>query len=271
MGLVHFGEHCLDVRLVAFDKDGTLFNFHDSWRPRFLAAADCLLSQFANRTEMEAELFRALGYNAAAGTFCENGTFGTGTSIATVRAAATVLHMYSRPTLPWNSCEQLVKLRFAPILSNPGDSVPVTDLVSLLSSLRDNGVRVAVITSDDRAPTEAELAGFGLSRFVDYRGCGDSPGRQKPAPDLLLEGARLLDVSLAQTVVVGDSAADLLMARAAEAGLAVGVLTGVGSRETLSTLADVVLNSIAEIRVGASVPDEPQCEPDRSSSRSREL
>ena len=128
-----------------------------------------------------------------------------------------------------------------------------------------------MITSDDRSPTEAALASFGLSRFVDFLGCGDSAGRHKPAPDMLLAAAKLLDVSLAQTVVIGDSATDLHMARAAEAGLAVGVLTGVGSRETLSPLADVILDSIAEIRVGGSLPSEPLPGPDRSSDRPGEL
>ena len=92
MGLVHFGEQRFDARLVAFDKDGTLFSFHASWRPSFLEAVDRLLSQFQNRDEIEAALFHRLGYNAAEGTFGEDGTFGTATSSETVRAAATVLH-----------------------------------------------------------------------------------------------------------------------------------------------------------------------------------
>ena len=69
MGLVYFGERCFDASLVAFDKDGTLFNFHASWRPRFIRAVDQLVSQFPNRTELQAELFRILGYDAAVGTF----------------------------------------------------------------------------------------------------------------------------------------------------------------------------------------------------------
>ena len=251
MGTIYFGEHCFDASLVVFDKDGTLFDFHASWRPRFLEAADRLLSLFSNRTEIQAELFRTLGYNAAEGTFGEDGPFATATSDATVHAAATVLHQCSRPTLPWYRCEQLVRGKFAPILAESGDLSPVTELAALFASLRESGVRVAVITSDDSGPTEATLAKFGLTNWVDYIGCGDSPGRHKPAPDLLLAAAAQLDVSLAKTVVVGDAAADLLMARAAGAGLAVGVLTGVGSRETLGPLADLVLDSIGEMQVGA--------------------
>ena len=271
MGLVYFGEHCFDASLIAFDKDGTLFDFHASWRPRFLEAAERLLSRLTNQTEMRDALFRTLGYNASDGTFEEDGPFATATSEATVYAAATVLHQYSRPTLSWHQCEQLVRAEFAPLLADPIEHLPVRELAPLFFSLHEQGVRVAVITSDDRAPTEATLAKFGVSRLVDYIGCGDSPGRHKPAPDLLLAAAKLLDVSPAQSVVVGDSAADLQMARAAGAGLAVGVLTGAGSRETLGPMADVVLYSIAEIRVGVSPPDERLRGPDRSSDRPSEL
>ncbi|MDE0198830.1 MAG: HAD family hydrolase [Caldilineaceae bacterium] len=271
MGLVYFGEHCFDTSLIAFDKDGTLFDFNASWRPRFLEAAERLLYRFSNRTEMQDALFRTLGYNASDGTFGEDGPFATATSEATAYAAATVLHQYSRPTLPWHQCEQLVRLEFAPLLADSIELLPVRELAPLFFSLHEQDIRVAVITSDDRAPTEATLAKFGVSRFVDYIGCGDSPGHHKPAPDQLLEATNLLDVSPAQSVVVGDSATDLQMARAAGAGLAVGVLTGVGSRETLCPMADVVLDSIAEIRVGVSPPDERLREPDRSSNRPSEL
>ena len=120
MGLVYFGEQCFDASLIAFDKDGTLFDFHASWRPRFLRAADRLLSHFSNRTEMRDALFRTLGYNAADGTFGEDGPFATATSVATIHAAATVLHQLSRPTLPWYESEQLVRQEFAPGTGRPG-------------------------------------------------------------------------------------------------------------------------------------------------------
>ncbi|MDE0461803.1 MAG: hypothetical protein OXH93_05325, partial [Caldilineaceae bacterium] len=90
MGLVYFGEHCFDASLIAFDKDGTLFDFHDSWRPRFLEAAERLLSGFPDEIEMQDALFRTLGYDASEGTFGEDGPFATATSDATVYAAATV-------------------------------------------------------------------------------------------------------------------------------------------------------------------------------------
>ena len=47
--------------------------------------------------------------------------------------------------------------------------------------------------------------------------------------------------------MVGDNRHDLEMARAGGAGLAVGVLSGTGTRETLSPMADVILDSIVDL------------------------
>ncbi len=69
----------------------------------------------------------------------------------------------------------------------------------------------------------------------------------KPAPDMVIHLCRAVGVPPSRTAVVGDSAADLRMARAAGAGLAIGVLTGVGGREELEPLADVVIDSVARL------------------------
>ena len=47
--------------------------------------------------------------------------------------------------------------------------------------------------------------------------------------------------------MVGDNRHDLETARAAGAGLAVGVLSGTGTRETLAPMADVLLDSVADL------------------------
>jgi len=69
----------------------------------------------------------------------------------------------------------------------------------------------------------------------------------KPAPDMVFALCRATGVAPAQCVVVGDSAADLQMGRAAGAGLVVGVLSGVSSAEVLKPYADGVIASVAEL------------------------
>ena len=105
---------------------------------------------------------------------------------------------------------------------------------------------MAIATSDDREPTERTLAAFGLTRAIDAVVCADDGIPVKPAPDMVLTLCAETGVAPARTAVVGNSAADLLMARAAGVGLAIGVLTGVGGRTDLAPHADHVIDSVEE-------------------------
>lgn len=67
--------------------------------------------------------------------------------------------------------------------------------------------------------------------------CGHAPeegascGWRKPAPGMILEAARLLDLDLARSTMVGDTASDLAAADAARVGRVVHVGTGHGAGE----------------------------------------
>ena len=52
---------------------------------------------------------------------------------------------------------------------------------------------------------------------------------------------------VAEIAVIGDNSHDLEMARSGGAGLAIGVLSGNGTREALEPLADVILASVADL------------------------
>ena len=69
----------------------------------------------------------------------------------------------------------------------------------------------------------------------------------EPEPGMVHAFARATGVAEADIAVIGDSPRDLHMARAAGAGLVVGVLTGTSGAETLAPLADHVLDSIATL------------------------
>ena len=69
-----------------------------------------------------------------------------------------------------------------------------------------------------------------------------NPGRGWSKPSAAPTGLKASEIA-----VVGDSPHDLDMARAAGAGRAIGVLTGVSLREVLSLHADLVLESIADL------------------------
>jgi len=124
---------------------------------------------------------------------------------------------------------------------------PLADLPALFTALRARGIRIAVATSDDRAPTAATLANLRVAALVDAILGADEGLPNKPAPDMVQRLCRDLGVPPAQAVVVGDAVADMQMGHAAGAGLVVGVLSGLSSAALLAPHADVVIASVAEL------------------------
>jgi phosphoglycolate phosphatase len=129
---------------------------------------------------------------------------------------------------------------------------PLTDLVDLLGAIHASGRRVAIVTSDDRAPTERTLEALGLGALVDAVVCADDDVPTKPAPDAVRRCCALLGTVPGRTAVVGDSPADIEMARRAGARLAIGVRTGIGADADLAD-ADVLLDSVASLRAALVV------------------
>ena len=76
---------------------------------------------------------------------------------------------------------------------------------------------------------------------------GGSPPKPKPAPDTIFAFSDLTGLKPSELAMVGDNRHDLEMARAGGTGLAVGVLSGTGTRESLASIADVVLDSVADL------------------------
>jgi phosphoglycolate phosphatase len=121
---------------------------------------------------------------------------------------------------------------------------PLTDLRALFARLHDAGRRVGIATSDDRVPTERTLDALGLAGTFDGLVCADDGVPVKPARDMVDYLCAHVGIEPRRTAVVGDSPADLQMARAAGAGLVIGVLTGVGDRDHLAPFADIVVPSV---------------------------
>ena len=88
---------------------------------------------------------------------------------------------------------------------------PGGDAAGLLARRRAHGLRLALVTADDRAPTEDTLRRLGLADCWDVILCGDDGLPQKPAPEPALEACRRVGVAPNEAIMVGDTIADLVM------------------------------------------------------------
>lgn len=247
MTLLTFGSVRFDADLVVFDKDGTLTDFEAMWG-RLAVAWVVRLTAHAGDAALRRELYHALGYDPQRQRTRPQSPLVIASEEQLLTIAAAVLY---RRGVSWPEAERRVRLAYQQAVADLplGERVRAAgDVAALLQRLRDVGVRVAVVTIDVRQATGEILRILGIADRVDHLVCGDDGLPWKPAPDMLLAACKRLKVEPARTAVVGDTVADLEMARRAGAGLAVAVLSGTDHPSLLAAQADVVLCSIDEIK-----------------------
>ena len=238
--------HLLDgIELLIFDKDGTLIEFDLMWGGWVEALAERL--EAAAGRPLRAGLYRLLGVDRGTGLVRAHGLLAA-TPMSRIREVVEA-YLVESGVAPAQAGAALAAAWHAP--DPVALAQPVTDLAALFARLRPRVPTFAVATSDDRDPTERTLAALGIAGEMAALACADDGMPTKPAPDPVLHLCRLLEIAPGRTAVVGDSPADLRMARAAGAGRTIGVLTGVAERHELEPLADVVLRSIAELAPNA--------------------
>lgn len=249
MAQVRFGAVKFDTDLIVFDKDGTLINFTHLWASKTRAAVDALAHAINASQELRLSLYASLGCDPVEDRFAPQSPVVTAPLSKLYTIAATVLYQHG---FGWLDAEIKVYSHFAPPMENifSAEMVePAADIAALFRSLQEAGVYIAVITSDDRKPTEETLQLLKAEEYVSFIAAADDEYPHKPAPEAVLAACEWIGASPARTAVVGDSTTDLVMGRRAQVGLRVGVLTGVMDQATLAPYADVVLPSVGEISV----------------------
>ncbi|HUW10552.1 MAG TPA: HAD family hydrolase [Anaerolineae bacterium] len=248
MTLLAFGSERFDADLVVFDKDGTLTDFEHQWGQLTGTWLESLSGEAGGEAAVR-DMGELLGYDLAGRRSLPDSPLAVAPDEHLQIIVAAVLFRYG---VPWAAARERATETYRDVVASEpltGLIRPLGDVSGLLRRLHQSSVGLAVVTTDNRSRTEAVLPILGIDRLVDDVVCGDDGLDWKPAPDMLLAVCRRLCVEPARVAVVGDSVADMLMARQAGGGLCVGVLTGTGDRMQLAAHADVLLESIDEIAV----------------------
>ena len=221
------------IQAIAFDKDGTLFDFAKTWE----AWAQSLMGRLAGGDARQAaRLGTAVGFDVATASFDPDSLVIAGTPDEIVTELAPLVSGYDRAGL-------------LALLNEEAERAPQVETVPLapfLEGLRRSGFRLGVVTNDAEGPALAHLTSAGVRLHFDFVAGSDSGFGAKPAPGQLHAFAEAMEVAPAACVMVGDSLHDLHAGRAA--GMrTVGVLTGYASAAQLSPFADVVLDDIGSL------------------------
>ncbi|WP_170400308.1 HAD family hydrolase [Ruegeria arenilitoris] len=223
----------MPIDAILFDKDGTLFDFANTWG----AFGRNMVLRLADGDHVRAaELGRVIGFDLEQVTYSEDSIVIAGTVEEIAEDLA--------PHLPDMTQDELIDVLNAESASAPqAQAVP---LEPFLEGLRQAGFKLGVATNDGEMPALQHLASVGIRDHFDFVAGYDSGHGFKPGPGQLLAFATHVGVDPDRVAMVGDSLHDLQAGRAA--GMTtIGVLTGMAPAEALAPMADVVLPDIGHI------------------------
>ncbi|PWJ84312.1 phosphoglycolate phosphatase [Pseudaminobacter salicylatoxidans] len=225
------------IKAILFDKDGTLVDFQKTW----FAVGDVMALRAADGDRDKANaLLELAGYDFANQCFKADSVFAAGTN------AEVIALWYPEAD---DAERQTILAGFNVITAEQGAaaSVALPGSKDAIATLHGSGFRLGVATNDSTSGAEKTLLALGIAQMFDAAYGYDAVANPKPAPDVLHAFADFTRLKPSEIAMVGDNRHDLEMARAGGAGLVVGVLSGTGTRETLAPMADVILDSVADL------------------------
>lgn len=119
--------------------------------------------------------------------------------------------------------------------------------LEVLKFLWDAGLKLGILSAATTARVQAFVKRHQLDSYIQLQQ-GVDEGPSKPDPILFLQACQTLGVEPSSTLMVGDSAGDIEMARRADAAGCIGICWGTPEAAHLEA-ADVVISQLDEIQV----------------------
>lgn len=117
---------------------------------------------------------------------------------------------------------------------------------ALLNTLREQGYRLAIVSSARRAQTFLDNSGVVGTYFEVVVG-GNDTTEHKPSPEPVELALKKLQLQPEQVIMVGDLAADIMSGQAAGVRATVGITHGFGDRQMLEEAkADYIIDSLED-------------------------
>ena len=140
------------------------------------------------------------------------------------------------------------KVHFGTLHQDPYWKDPLYDgAADLLDHLKAGSWKIAMATGQSRRGVERALKVHAWADIFDSTHCADD-GPGKPHPSMLLEAMRSLGASPAETLMIGDTAHDIQMAKAAGV-MAIAVTWGFHTHEEIQSAgADVICHTFPELQ-----------------------
>lgn len=211
--LLSAGTATFDVEGVVFDKDGTLISLESYW----LEPSRLWIEVAAGgSTGLEQTLIRALGFEPDGNRLVPDGPLASATLDDLLVLTSQVLMAEGVETAAASRTSRDARDR-AVALSATLTPAPIGDVRGTFEGLVAAGLRLAIATTDDAAPTVGALHALEIENLIDVVVAADGDVPAKPHPEVLGSIARAFGITPDRLLMVGDSQRDADTARAAGA------------------------------------------------------
>lgn len=198
-----------NAKAVLFDKDGTLLEFDPFWIAVSEFAVEQILTEYSLSLSLKNDCLVAVGLKDGVvdvdGVLCK-GTYG--------QVASAIYSVLSRQGFSANEKDfENACIRAFHQNIEKGVVKPTSEkLYQTLKTLKDSGVVLAVVTSDDAHTTEICLKGLGVYELFDKIYTDDGVNPHKPDPFYLNCFLKEYSFEKSQVVMVGDTLSDTTFA-----------------------------------------------------------
>ena len=189
------------VKLVIFDKDGTLIDNNKLFYP----VMEEIFNEIKKELEDTKELEDLLGFDRKNKKFRDSSKLSTMTKTELKKNILSYLHIYFEKDKDFK--ERIIeKINNCEI--NKKNVHPIGNIKKLFESLKKKGVKIAICTSDSYKNTIVCLKQLNVLEYVNHIIC-ERNSENKPSPKPLQEIMRVLNVSPEETRMIGDTYFDI--------------------------------------------------------------
>ncbi len=196
---VRSGHFSFEVEAVLFDKDGTLLDMDATWVPAGWAWVHAAVG---GDIDLASALAGELGLTKD--KVVPDGLLAVSTIDVLARLTQRLLVEHG-VTDVGARIQRAVRESTATALKN---LTPLGDIAATFERLTKAGLKIGVVTSDDRLSTETTMRALNVSRHIATIVAGDDGPAAKPSPEPLLAAAQSLGLDPSVVLYVGDSEVD---------------------------------------------------------------
>jgi len=232
---------CSEIKLVIFDKDGTLIN-HDKL---FVPWLKNVINNMKPIIPQKEDIFKHLGFISSSNKFLADSIVAKGTN-DDIRNSITEFILKYNNNIDVSTIRTYIRKYWIDIDFREEDLETYGNIVEIFNKLRSMNIKLAICTSDDRNPTEKMIKLTNIEDLIDMYVCGNDPISSKPSPEPIWKICHKLNIKPCETIMVGDTLSDLHAGINARCGKIISVLSGGYSPQELNN-ADIIAKDVTEI------------------------